>query len=240
MDPSQATAHEPPGPLDSAAFVLGADILAPMRPALPPRRWRGHSPFLAAVLSLLFPGLGQAYAGAWERALAWAAGPIALVALGFGIAVRTDRFTLAEIVLQGWFLTGIFVANLVLLGYRLAAIVDAWRIVDRAVRADVRSAADAHDRPLVGSGIGAARAASIGGLLTVILVMAGVHVAVAHYDLLASNLANCVFDPTGVADCANDASGPAASSTPGSSLATGPTLSLPPEGTALPSGTSQT
>jgi hypothetical protein len=34
-----------------------------------------RSSFAAAFLSFLFPGLGQAYAGAWERALAFAAIP---------------------------------------------------------------------------------------------------------------------------------------------------------------------
>ena len=39
-------------------------------PTLQEGRPRARSAFAAAFLSLLFPGLGHAYAGAWQRALA--------------------------------------------------------------------------------------------------------------------------------------------------------------------------
>ena len=45
------------------------------------RRPRQRSAFAAAFLSLLFPGLGHAYAGAYPRALAFAAAPLLIVAL---------------------------------------------------------------------------------------------------------------------------------------------------------------
>ena len=50
-------------------------------------RPRARSPFAAAFLSLIFPGLGQLYAGAPARALAFAATPILFIALlaGFGL-----------------------------------------------------------------------------------------------------------------------------------------------------------
>ncbi|HYK95639.1 MAG TPA: LCP family protein [Candidatus Dormibacteraeota bacterium] len=161
--------------------------------------------------------------------------PIALIALAVWVAAATDRFTLAGIVLQSWFLNGIFVANLVLVGYRLLAIVDAWRIVDRGGSVDASLDPGGRDRPVAGSRIAPARAASIGGLLAVILVMTGAHVAVAHYDLLAASLADCVFDPTGTANCGPEQStGPATSATPDISGSTEPTASLPAEGTALP------
>src|SRR4051812_22427224 len=51
-------------------------------------RPRARSPFVAAFLSLLFPGLGHAYAGAWQRALGFAAPPILLLALLAGIFLR--------------------------------------------------------------------------------------------------------------------------------------------------------
>ena len=53
-------------------------------------RPRAVSPFTAAFLSLLFPGLGQAYAGAYARALGFAAVPILLIALGAGVFLRLD------------------------------------------------------------------------------------------------------------------------------------------------------
>ncbi len=52
----------------------------------PQKAPRAHTPrtrsaFAAAFLSLIFPGLGHAYAGAWARALAFAALPLLLIAL---------------------------------------------------------------------------------------------------------------------------------------------------------------
>ena len=54
-------------------------------------RPRARSPFAAAFLSLIFPGLGQLYAGAPLRALAFAAAPILALALGAGIVLRLDQ-----------------------------------------------------------------------------------------------------------------------------------------------------
>ena len=51
-----------------------------MQPAQDSRP-RAKSPFVAAFLSLLFPGLGHAYAGVWQRALGFAAPPILIIAL---------------------------------------------------------------------------------------------------------------------------------------------------------------
>ena len=53
-------------------------------------RPRAKSPFVAAFLSLLFPGLGHAYAGAYQRALGFAAPLILVLALGAGIALRAN------------------------------------------------------------------------------------------------------------------------------------------------------
>src|SRR5574340_488134 len=59
-------------------------------PAMQSREARapgGRSPFVAAVLSFLFPGLGQAYAGFGLRAVAMAAPLVLLLALVAGAAV---------------------------------------------------------------------------------------------------------------------------------------------------------
>jgi hypothetical protein len=90
-------------------------------------RPRARSPFVAAVLSLLFPGLGHAYAGAPQRALGFAAPPILLVALIAGIVIRATPGQLLEMLLTPWVLPGVFVLNLVALLYRLVAIIDAYR-----------------------------------------------------------------------------------------------------------------
>jgi hypothetical protein len=51
---------------------------------------RGRSGFVAAFLSLLFPGLGHAYLGAYRRGLEFAAPPILLGALIAGIGHHRD------------------------------------------------------------------------------------------------------------------------------------------------------
>ncbi|HEX7222951.1 MAG TPA: hypothetical protein VF231_06855, partial [Candidatus Limnocylindrales bacterium] len=61
-----------------------------MQSAQEPRQ-RARSPFVAAVLSLFFPGLGHAYAGAYQRALGFAAAPILVLALLAGVFLRADQ-----------------------------------------------------------------------------------------------------------------------------------------------------
>jgi hypothetical protein len=93
-------------------------------------RPRAKSPFVAAFLSLLFPGLGHAYAGAYQRALGFAAPPILAFALAGGILLRmahSPADLLAFFLAQG-VLSGMFVLNLLLLIYRVVAIVDAYRV----------------------------------------------------------------------------------------------------------------
>jgi LCP family protein required for cell wall assembly len=183
---------------------------------------RGRSPFAAAFLSLLFPGLGHAYLGAYKRGLGFAAPPLLLGALLAGFAVRMTQFDLAGMAVQSWFLILVFIGNLVALAYRAAAIVDAWSI-----------ARQLSGRSLISSPGAAARQAgvlSVAGLAGVLLVMSGVHVAVARYDVLLSDTAHCIFDPE-TAACTPTESGepgsateaPASGSTPEPSI--GPAVS---------------
>ena len=147
---------------------------------------RSRSGFVAAFLSLLFPGLGHAYLGAWRRGLGWAAPPFLVIALIAGVALRMDPRELAGEAIQVWFLNGVFIANLVLLAYRAAAIVDAWAIARRLGAAGLPRAG--RRSPAL-----APTTLSIAGLGAVLLVMSVAHVAVARYDLLLSSAANCIF-----------------------------------------------
>ncbi|MEW5991193.1 MAG: LCP family protein [Chloroflexota bacterium] len=156
---------------------------------------RRRSPFAAAFLSLLFPGLGHAFLGAHRRALGFAAPPVLIGALVAGIVVRLDVFELAGLAVQTWFITAVFVVNLVALAWRAAAIVDAWRIA-RWLAA--RPSGDGYRGG--GPGAGAAPIA-IAGLAAVLLVMSVVHVAIARYDLLLSSTTACIFEPDST-DCA--------------------------------------
>jgi len=93
---------------------------------------------LAAFFSFLFPGLGQAYAGARRAAVAFAA-PVALLLVGL-LAARLlliDR--LRNDILSAGFLTAALLVNIGLMGWRLVAIGHAGlvarpSILDRATR----------------------------------------------------------------------------------------------------------
>jgi LCP family protein required for cell wall assembly len=165
-------------------------------------RPRARSPFVAAVLSLFFPGLGHAYAGAYQRALGFAAPPILIGALAAGIALRMNATDLISFVLTPWVLPGVFVLNLLVLIYRLVAIIDAYRVT-AFLNAVATSSGGRLGRPrLVFNPL------SVAGLLAVILVMSGGHVVVARYDMLANSVLTdpCIFvanDPNGTADCDN-------------------------------------
>jgi LCP family protein required for cell wall assembly len=187
-------------------------------------RPRARSPFTAAFLSLLFPGLGHLYAGATVRALGFAAPPLLLLALIAGVVLRLDRIELlgAFVSMVG----AIFVFNLVALVYRLVAIVDAYRVTDYL---------NAH--AAAGDGrLGKARLPrnplSTAGLLAVCLVMIGSHAVVARYDLLAQDaLGSCIFIGQSAApDCEDD---PTASPSP-SGESPGPSLEASPSATPAP------
>ena len=176
-------------------------------------RPRGRSPFVAAFLSLLFPGLGHLYAGAQQRALGFAAPLILLVALVAGVALRMQPTQLIAFVLTPGILPGFFVLNLVVLVYRLIAIIDAYRVT-----AYLNGMATSGGGRL-GPPRGVLTPVSIAGLLAVILVMSGGHVVVARYDLLALGALDdpCMFlsqDTTGTANCDSSSTSPSGSAGP--------------------------
>jgi len=145
-------------------------------------RPRARSPFAAAFLSLLFPGLGQWYAGATVRALAFAAAPILLIALMAGVGLRMDRIALLGLVFDPNVLNAVFVLNVVILIYRVVAIVDAYRV------AEFMNAQSASGDGRAGKARLRRNPLSIAGLIAVILVMAASHVVVARYDSYAMEI----------------------------------------------------
>ena len=170
-------------------------------------RPRHRSPFAAAFLSLIFPGLGHAYAGAYTRALGFAAVPVLLVALMAGFGLRMDRSQLIGLVLNPFFLQSVFVINLLFLVYRVVAIVDAYRVAEFLNRHEASGDTRLGPARLIRNPL------SIAGLLAVILVMSGVHVVVARYDALALDAltGGCIFVGDETPDCPD----PDASPTPG-------------------------
>jgi LCP family protein required for cell wall assembly len=197
-------------------------------------RPRAKSPFVAAFLSLLFPGLGHVYAGAYQRALGFAAPVILVGALTAGVLVRMPLTELASIVLTPGVLLGVFLVNLALLIYRLVAIVDAYRVTVW-LNAQAVSGGGRLGRPRL-----AFQPISIAGLVAVILVMSGVHVVVARYDLIAQGVLTdpCVFLTDTSPDSCDQTAGPSGSDngpTDGPGDSPSPTPSQPPiQGSALP------
>ena len=178
--------------------------------------------------------------GRTYRALGFAAGPILIVALLGGVALRMDQRELIGLVLNPTVLTSVFVLNIIVLLYRLVAIVDAYRVTlylnSHAASGDGRlGPAKLPVNPL-----------SIAGLFAIVLVMAGTHVAVARYDMIAMDFleGGCVFIGAEQVDedCELDqspspSSSPDASALPSgapSSVAASPTPEPTPVGTALP------
>jgi LCP family protein required for cell wall assembly len=79
---------------------------------------------VAALLSFVFPGLGQAYNG--QAALAWAlALPAILITVGVGLVFLLAGTGLLSRLFDVRFLAGLIVLNLAVLGWRLVAILQA-------------------------------------------------------------------------------------------------------------------
>ncbi len=142
-------------------FVVPADV------AVRPRR----SAFAAAFLSFLFPGLGHAYLGRWLRAILWAALPIFLIVAAIGRVVSGTRNDLIEQIADPAFLQAVLLFFLFDVVYRLAAMLDAYRLaVDRTV------------------GSAGTRALSLAGLVALVVVLVGSHVALAQPVMFANDV----------------------------------------------------
>jgi LCP family protein required for cell wall assembly len=189
---------------------------------------RRRSAFAAAFLSLLFPGLGHAYAGAYERALGFAAAPILLIALTAGIALRMSSLELIGEIAR--LLLWIQLLNVVALVYRIVAAVDAYRVTSY-INVFETSGRGRLGRPRLG-----ASPLSMAGLLAVVIVMAGNHAVVAYYGSIGQGVIACIFDPTGEHDCANAADTPGTGEADGSASAN-PGGTVPPGATTAPNVT---
>ncbi len=147
----------------------------------PQRAPRSRSAFAAAFLSLLFPGLGHAYEGAYTRALGFAAVPLLLLALGGGVVLRTDRGELAGMV-----------ANDGARSPSSSPTSSSWSTGSSRRSTPGRSPASSTLRtPPAVDAWGAPgcplNPLSIVGLVAVILVIAAGHVAIARYDVMATD-----------------------------------------------------
>ncbi len=151
-----------------------------------------RSSFAAAFLSFLFPGLGQAYAGAWERALAFAAIPVLLIALLAGIVLRY-RMELLGYLIQPTILIALLGFSAVVLVYRMVAVIDAYRV------ADYVNGWRESGQGRVGPPRRRVSPFGLAGLGAILAVMVAGHLAVGYYGVQALDLIGSVFgggDPT--------------------------------------------
>ena len=116
---------------------------------------RPHRPWLAALLSFAFPGLGQAYAGRPRDAVLFAVPVLALVVAAAALVsgAAGDR----NDVLSPGFLTAVLVVNVVLLAWRIAAIVHAGLV------------------PWTGAPLGPRRRVAVGTVAVLLVVSVGMH-----------------------------------------------------------------
>ncbi len=132
----------------------------------------------AALLSFLFPGLGQASAGRRVRGLIVAIPTLALLGL-FGLIFILDRSSLSGLTRNQTWLTSLLVLDLLLFGYHLWAVLDAYVLAGR-VRPD--------KFPMFGS------PGKWGTVLVVGFLLAGtvgVHAAVAEVEMTWQRALNC-------------------------------------------------
>jgi len=91
--------------------------------ATPPHR----SGVAAAALGAVLPGLGHGYIGRWWRAAAMAVPTVGLVVVAV-MAARAPSFELLGFLVTPGILSGILVANLVVVVWRVAAVADPYRL----------------------------------------------------------------------------------------------------------------
>jgi LCP family protein required for cell wall assembly len=179
-----------------------------------------RSPIMAAVLSFLLPGLGQASAGKPRRGLVVAIPTIAMLIAVVGVWLFARHDILSTLVSQQ-FLTTFLALDLLILAYRVWAIVDAYVEAGGSLSISRK----------------AGQMAAVGMLAVLVTVTAGMHLAVAAVDMQTKNALDCIFNANGP-ECFDF--GVVGSSGPTSSL--DPNGTVPPDdnSTATPSATPTT
>ncbi len=148
---------------------------------------RPHRPWLAAFLSFIFPGLGQAYARRPRTAAIFAIPVVLLITAGL-VLVGLLGGLLRNALLSSSFLIGVLGLNALLFAWRVIAISDAGLSRPRVVRRT-----DRRDRWVAISAVGA--------LLLATLAMHGwVAVVVAHLDDTLTQVFEPVGQPAGPGD----------------------------------------
>jgi hypothetical protein len=137
-----------------------------------------RTPPAAALLSFLFPGLGQASAGNRVRGLIVAIPGLVLLGL-FGLLFIFDRGSLSGLALDQTWLTSLLVLDLLLFCYHVWAVLDAYMLAGRA---------QPDKFPFFGPPAKWATVLVVGVLLAGTV---GVHAAVAQVDMGWQRALNC-------------------------------------------------
>ncbi|HEX7591351.1 MAG TPA: LCP family protein [Candidatus Limnocylindrales bacterium] len=143
-------------------------------------RGAARSPLVAAVLSFLIPGLGQASAGRPRRGLVVAIPAIAMLIAVAGVWLFARHDIFATLVSQQ-FLATFLALDLLILAYRV------WVIVDAYLEAG----------GLLSISRKAGQMAAVGMLAVLVTVTAGMHLVVAAVDMQTQNALNCIFSANG-------------------------------------------
>src|SRR6476659_3723064 len=85
------------------------------------------SPTLAALLSFIFPGLGQIYAGQIRKGVIWAI-PMLLVIVGLGWTLLGGQNRLVALVTNSNNQVALLIFNVAFFLYHVAAMIDAYDV----------------------------------------------------------------------------------------------------------------
>lgn len=188
-----------------------------------------RSAFTAAFLSFLLPGLGQAYAGRYRRALVFVLPAVALGLAALGLLASYGLVDFGLWLSQTSVLGPLAIGNAVLFVYRAIACLDAYAL---ALGPAAATPAPSHGPSAIGQAlVRAVRRAhplSMAGLVAVLLVLTADHAFAAYWDARFYDAANRVFSPV-VIPTAN----PSATDEPV------PTVTLPAQETLPPDVTLQ-
>jgi LCP family protein required for cell wall assembly len=179
-------------------------------------------PIVAAVLSFLIPGLGQASAGKPRRGLVVALPAIAML-VAFVLVWLFARHDIISTLVSQQFLTTFLALDLLILAYRVWAIVDAY--LEAGGRLSVSRKAGQFGAVVM--------------LAVLVTATAGMHLVVAGVDMQTQNALNCIFNTNGP-QCFDygvvGTSGPSATANPNATQLPDDNSTAVPSATDTPSG----
>jgi LCP family protein required for cell wall assembly len=181
-----------------------------------------RSAFSAGFLSFIFPGLGQAYAGAYVRALVLAAPLLIAIVAAIAYVLTSGIVNFGLWLSQSSVLGPLAIANVVILAYRALASLDAYRLAIEPATAETTGF------HRFGRKHGQINPMSLAGLGLILIILISGHLIVGYWDLKFYNLAVDIHAPLVI-----PTNSPEPSSTPE------PTPTFPPQETLAPAATIQ-